>query len=29
MGFQEVDEIIKIGFKEPSKSVDDGAKKEY
>jgi len=29
MGFQEVDEIVKIRFKDPSKSAYDGAKKEY
>jgi len=29
MGFQEVHEIVKIGFKELSKNADDGAKEEY
>ena len=29
LGFQEIDEIVKVGFKEPPKNVDEGAKKTY
>jgi len=29
LGFQEIDEIVKVGFKEPPKNADEGAKKTY
>ncbi|XP_027936118.1 uncharacterized protein LOC114191132 [Vigna unguiculata] len=29
LGFQEIDEIVKVGFKEPPKNADEGAKTTY